>query len=510
VVLTNGTAFPDSTGRYELRWDANPYAQLAFVDKAAGSVLWSTVVQTAVKEPARLTLTASGNMQLSDAYGNVFWSAGSGGVGLKPYCLYIVEGSLVLLDSVNGTTWLAPTVCPGGPDLRIKLGEWDQCGGMQCSMVNVVKKLPCQDAPLPYSCCPTGWQCQRASAAVWQCMPARGLDMCPGVDIWKAGASCGGTAKCGYDGICGGACCGFDTVCHRFSPDNRTCVALPPFKEPIGVDPGNYSYLAGQRPPPEPLVLRYAKQRDQPPPPPAPPSPRRPPPPPRLFVAPAPMKAPLPPLPRASQPSPAKGSTAATAAAASRPPASRPPPPGRPLPAASPPPSPARKPLQVIPPPRPAPAPPPSPSPPRLRKRPAPAPPSPSPPARKVVAQVSRQPPPAPPSPRPPSPRPPSLRPPPPMALKAPLRQPPPQPPPPQAAPKRAPPPAARAAATQGSVAKPPPQPPPSRLRSRAPPPARQPPPGSSKQQPSSRTPPPAQQQPAAKTQAGSRTLGAA
>jgi hypothetical protein len=131
--------------------------------------------------------------------------------------------------------WLAPVTCPGGPSTRVLLQAWDQCGGRQCSDSNYVHSLPCEDVPLPYSCCPTGWQCNRgalctsppgssaapallqslaapaetdktcalpsncaASAAIWQCQPGPALDACQGFQIIRSGRLCGGSLKVGH------------------------------------------------------------------------------------------------------------------------------------------------------------------------------------------------------------------------------------------------------------------------------------------------------------------------
>jgi hypothetical protein len=244
--FSNGVGFVDNSKRYELRWDANPYAQLAFVDRAGDSVLWSHVTQTAVKEPAKLTLTQFGNLRLTDAYGNLLWASNTTNVGQKPYCLHIVDGNLLVVDSKNSTTWIAPQICPGGPEQRIKLTEWAQCGGTRCGLINRERNLPCENGPLPYSCCPTGWQCLPGNGSnpeVWQCQPTRALDMCTlGPAILPAGQLCGGFTKCGFDGVCGGVCCKGGTYCLRESDSKRVCTALPPIVHPPRIDLGTWRY----------------------------------------------------------------------------------------------------------------------------------------------------------------------------------------------------------------------------------------------------------------------------
>jgi hypothetical protein len=413
ITFTDGTAYVDNSGRYELRWDANPYAQLAFVDKATRGVLWAHVTQTAVKEPVRLTLTQLGNVRLVDAYGNLLWNSNTAGVGTRPYCLHIIDGNLLALDSKNGSVWLAPATCPGGPEQRITLGEWTQCGGTQCAPINRDRNLPCEDAPLPYSCCPTGWQCLRAGGPlVWQCQPTRALDMCTlGPKLLPLGSLCGGTSKCGYDGVCGGVCCRDGTYCAREDASRRLCTALPPYTFPPKVDLGTWRYqgppgasagaaanlTAAQQPKPggsgradltsPPPAIRVlqpppaSKALAAPPPgakaaaptarppPPAQAAASRPPPPqpPPLRHAPPPVAAP----PKAVTPPPLQRKQAATTTQAPPPPSPTPPAPYR-----------RRKPMPAPPPPKAAPPPP------AKRKRAAastrpraPPPPSPMPPA---------------------------------------------------------------------------------------------------------------------------------
>jgi hypothetical protein len=184
----------------------------------------SVLIEVPFKPPVRLAMATSGELQLLDATGVQLWSSGSKGAGRPPHVLQILDGSLLVADSMGATTWLANATCPAGT----RLAAWAQCGGTACQA-----GLPCKDAQHPGSCCPTGWQCQRASAAQWKCMPTAALGRCTGSRSIPAGSPCGGTAACGADVMCSSSsCCAAGSVCQRLSSARWECRALPPQPKP--------------------------------------------------------------------------------------------------------------------------------------------------------------------------------------------------------------------------------------------------------------------------------------
>jgi hypothetical protein len=90
----------------------------------------------------------------------------------------------------------------------------------------------CTDGPYPLSCCPSGFSCQRNTAAFWSCQPSvtiLSLNTCSGLKIKGAGDACGGVELCGKDQACG-ACCKDGLYCHRMSNMHWQCSKVAAFR----------------------------------------------------------------------------------------------------------------------------------------------------------------------------------------------------------------------------------------------------------------------------------------
>jgi hypothetical protein len=220
-----------SDGRYELRWDP-AFKTLSFKDRQALQTIWAALVRSALTPPVRLLIAGSGELQLEDAAGQRLWSSNTRGAGRPPHALQILDGSLRISDSTGATTWLANATCPAGT----RLEPWAACGGAVCPGGS---PHLCRDAPHQGTCCPTGWQCQRQSAARWWCAPTAALGRCSGARTIATGAACGGTAACGLDAPCTTTtCCVAGSVCQRLGSARWECVAVPPRPGPPPRPPG--------------------------------------------------------------------------------------------------------------------------------------------------------------------------------------------------------------------------------------------------------------------------------
>jgi hypothetical protein len=299
-------------------------AGLAYSD-SSGTVYWSAPEPGTAPAlaPLRLCLGGDGSPRLLDASGAALWSAGSEGLGSPPFTLTIQGGSLVLVDSAGQVLWSAPMQCGGG----LRLGAWDQCGGLSCGGVRAALGLegPCADAQFPGACCPAGWQCARKDQWYRQCRPSALLDSCDGSAVVPVGTQCGGMTKCGRDGVCGDCCVG-GAYCLRYNQWSWVCSSMTEFRGgllaarpaasggPVGylyINQTNRAAAARQAVQggdvPEELLPEAAADAQAPalPPPtrPKPPPPR--PPPPRPPPGPPPPRR-VPPLPRPPPPVPLK------------------------------------------------------------------------------------------------------------------------------------------------------------------------------------------------------------